>query len=295
MNEVVPGSLYVVATPIGNMSDLSPRAVSILGSVDFIAAEDTRVTMKLCSRFDIKRPLVSYYENNKHIRGPEIVSRLKNGESCAVVSDAGTPAISDPGEDLVKLCAAENIPVFAVPGPCAAIAALAVSGLFTGRFSFEGFLSTAKAEKRRRLEETAGDMRTLIFYEAPHHLKETLRAMLDVLGDRKLSLVREITKINEEVIRTTISGALEYYKEKEPKGEYVLVIEGLPFKRAPEKDAFWSQMTEAEHVKHYEASGLSRMDAIKAAAKDRGVGKSVIYKAVLEAKDGSADTADVKG
>jgi len=279
MNEVQPKSLYIVATPIGNLGDLSPRAVSVLSNVDFIAAEDTRVTMKLCARFEIKRPLVSYYENNKHIRGPEIIERLLNGECCALVSDAGTPAISDPGEDLVKRCAEAGIDVYSVPGPCAAISALAVSGLFTGRFVFEGFLSSAKAEKRARLIEVSNEMRTLIFYEAPHHLKNTLDAMLAYLGDRRISIVREITKINEEVIRTTISGAVEYYKEREPRGEYVLVIEGAPEKKRDE-DAFWFEMTLKEHYEYYLDQGLSDMDAVKAAAKDRGLPKSAVYKEV---------------
>ncbi|MBE6552505.1 MAG: 16S rRNA (cytidine(1402)-2'-O)-methyltransferase [Ruminococcaceae bacterium] len=278
MNEVVPGALYIVATPIGNLGDLSPRAISVLSDVDFIAAEDTRVTMKLCARFEIKRPLVSYYENNKHIRGPEIVERLKNGECCALVSDAGTPAISDPGEDLVRLCAEAGVNVYSVPGPCAAISALAVSGLFTGRFVFEGFLSSAKAEKRARLLEVADEMRTLIFYEAPHHLRNTLDAMLNYLGDRRLSIVREITKINEEVIRTTLSGAVEYYKTVEPRGEFVLVIEGAPEKK--KDNEFWSEMTILEHYSHYASEGMSDMDAMKAVAKDRGMAKSEVYKEI---------------
>ncbi|MEA4833326.1 MAG: 16S rRNA (cytidine(1402)-2'-O)-methyltransferase [Oscillospiraceae bacterium] len=278
-NEIISGALYIVATPIGNLSDFSPRAVMILRGVSFIAAEDTRVTMKLCSYFDIKKPLVSYYENNKKVRGPEIISRLVAGESCALVSDAGTPAISDPGEDLVRLCAESSVPVFTVPGPCAAISALTLSGLFTGRFSFEGFLSTAKAERRERLIEVSTDRRTLIFYEAPHHLKETLDAMLTYLGNRRLSLARELTKLNEEVIRTDIAAAIEIYRHKEPKGEYVLVVEGAP--KPSDSDAFWSDMTVKEHYEHYISSGAERMDAIKAVAHDRGIAKSVIYKELL--------------
>lgn len=276
-NEIVKGSLYVVATPIGNLSDLSERGKKVLSEVDFIAAEDTRVTGKLLMCIGTKKPLISYHEHNKREKGAEIVARIKAGESCAVVSDAGTPAISDPGEDLVRLCAEENIPVFAVPGCCAAISALSISGLPTGRFSFEGFLSTNKGERRRHLEEVRTSPYTLIFYEAPHKLRDTLSAMLETLGDRRISLVREITKINEEVFRTTLSGAVAHYAENNPKGEFVLIIEGA---KKEDDSPFWQDMTEREHVEHYLSQGMEKMDAIKAAAKDRGVGKSVIYKII---------------
>lgn len=279
-NEIKKGALYLVATPIGNLSDLSPRAVKVLGEVDFVAAEDTRNTMKLLTHFGIKKPLLSYYEHNKREHGEIIVRRLKDEMlSCAVVSDAGTPAISDPGEDLVRRCAEEGIEVLSVPGPCAAISALTLSGLFTGRFAFEGFLSTAKASRLERLEAVKDEERTLIFYEAPHHLVATLEVMLDVLGDRRISLAREITKINEEVRRTTIAEALAYYKENLPKGEFVLVVEGAEHK---EETKFWENMSVKEHFEFYAAGGVERMDAIKKVAADRGVAKNVIYKQLLD-------------
>lgn len=279
-NEIKKGALYLVATPIGNLSDLSPRAVKVLGEVDFVAAEDTRNTMKLLTHFGIKKPLLSYYEHNKREHGEIIVRRLKDEMlSCAVVSDAGTPAISDPGEDLVRRCAEEGIEVLSVPGPCAAISALTLSGLFTGRFAFEGFLSTAKASRLERLEAVKDEERTLIFYEAPHHLVATLEVMLDVLGDRRISLAREITKINEEVRRTTIAEALAYYKENLPKGEFVLVVEGAEHK---EETKFWENMSVKEHFEFYAAGGAERMDAIKKVAADRGVAKNVIYKQLLD-------------
>ncbi|MBQ5746579.1 MAG: 16S rRNA (cytidine(1402)-2'-O)-methyltransferase [Clostridia bacterium] len=277
-NEIVKGALYVVATPIGNLSDLSERAKKVLEEVDFVACEDTRVTGKLLMCIGIKNALVSYHEHNKREKGEEIIKRLKSGESAAIVSDAGTPAISDPGEDLVRLCAENGVDAYAVPGACAAISALSISGLSTKRFSFEGFLSTNKAERKKHLEEVKASRYTLIFYEAPHKLRDTLSAMLAVLGDRRISLVRELTKINEEVFRTTLSGAVEYYKENNPKGEFVLIIEGS----TPEdEEKFWESMSETEHVEYYLEKGLERMDAIKAAARDRGVSKSVIYKKVL--------------
>lgn len=277
-NEIIKGVLYVVATPIGNLSDLSERAKKVLSEVDFIAAEDTRVTGKLLMCIGTKKPLISYHEHNKREKGEEIIARIKAGESCAIVSDAGTPAISDPGEDLVRLCAEENIPVFAIPGPCAAVSALSVSGLSTGRFSFEGFLSTNKGERRKHLEEVKGYPYTLIFYEAPHKLRDTLSAMLEALGNRRISLVRELTKINEEVFRTTLSGAVAHYAENNPKGEFVLIIEGA---KKEDEVPFWQEMSEVDHVAFYMERGLEKMDAIKATAKDRGVSKSVIYKKVL--------------
>lgn len=274
-NEIVKGALYVVATPIGNLSDLSDRAKKVLSEVDFIAAEDTRVTGKLLMCIGVKKSLISYHEHNKREKGEEIIKRLKEGESGAIVSDAGTPAISDPGEDLVRLCAENGVDTFAIPGPCAAISALSISGLPTGRFSFEGFLSTNKAERKRHLEEVKESPYTLIFYEAPHKLRDTLSAMLSVLGDRRISLVRELTKINEEVYRTTISSAIDFYKDNNPKGEYVLVIEGA---NPEDKKQFWESLDEVAHVNYYLEKGLERMDAIKAVARDRGVAKSVIYK-----------------
>ena len=225
-NEIEKGALYVVATPIGNLSDLSERAVKVLSEVDFIAAEDTRVTGKLLLHIGKKQPMISYHEHNKHEKGEYIVSRLKSGESCALVSDAGTPAISDPGEALVVLCAENNIPVYAIPGPCAAVCALAISALPTRRFFFEGFLSTSKKERRERLEAVRAMSETIIFYEAPHKLVDTLSDLLDVLGDRRISLVKELTKLNEKVHRTTLKEALEFYTADAPRGEFVLVVEG---------------------------------------------------------------------
>ena len=277
-NEIVKGALYVVATPIGNLSDISERAKKVLGEVDFIACEDTRVTGKLLMCIGLKNNLISYHEHNKHEKGEEIIKRLKNGESAAIVSDAGTPAISDPGEDLVRLCAENGVDAFAVPGPSAVVSALSISGLSTKRFSFEGFLSTNKGERKKHLEEVKDYPYTLVFYEAPHKLKDTLSAMFSVFGDRRISLVRELTKINEEVFRTTLSGAVEYYETNNPKGEFVLVIEG---KKKEDEKPFWENLDEKSHVEYYLQQGLEKMDAIKAVAKDRGVAKSVIYKKVL--------------
>ncbi len=275
-NKIESGVLYLVATPIGNLADLSERAIKVLSGVDFIAAEDTRNTAKLLSCFGISKPMVSYYQHNRTERGEAICERLKAGESCALVTDAGTPAISDPGEDLVRLCGEKGIKVTFIPGACAAVAALALSGLFTGRFAFEGFISGAKGERRERLESLAGEERTMIFYEAPHHLRDTLEDLCKAFGDRRLSLCRELTKLNEEIMRTTLSGAIEHYKTNAPRGEYVLVIEGM--KR---NEKFWAEMSVPEHVRFYMNGGMSKNEAVKAAAKDRGVPKNEVYKAVL--------------
>lgn len=278
-NAVVGGTLYLVATPIGNLADLSERAVKTLSDVNFIAAEDTRNTGKLLSLLGISKPMVSYFEHNKRERGFIITARIEAGESCALVTDAGMPAISDPGEDLVKLCAERGIPVTIIPGPCAAVSALALSGLPTGRFAFEGFLSTAKSERQKRLAECAKEPRTLIFYEAPHKLRSTLSDMYDAFGDRRITLCRELTKINEEIIRTTLSGAVKLYEgDVSPRGEYVIIVEGAVIK---DNDAFWKDMSVAEHVGYYIKQGMKKMDAIKAAAHDRDVAKSEIYSAVV--------------
>lgn len=278
-NKINPGWLYLVTTPIGNLADLSDRAKKVLAGVDFIAAEDTRNSAKLLSIFGIKKPMVSYYEHNKRERGELICDRLAAGESCALVTDAGMPGISDPGEDIVRLCAERNIPVTAVPGPCAAMTALTLSGLFTGRFAFEGFLSTNKGERRERLAELKSDTRTLIFYEAPHKLKATLSDLHEAFGDRRISLCRELTKLNEEIIRTTLSIAVSLYNEREPRGEYVLIVAGQSAAEAAE-EAFWAAMTLEEHVAHYVNEGKSKMDAIKACAKDRGMAKNEVYKVI---------------
>ena len=221
------GKLYVVGTPIGNLEDMSVRAVKTLQEVDFIAAEDTRVTLKLLNHFEIKKPMVSYHEHNAREKGGEIITRLLSGQTCAIVTDAGMPCISDPGEDLVRLCAENGIDTIVIPGPSAAISALALSGLSTSKFVFEGFLNPQKNARLERLEELKREKRTIIFYEAPHKLCDTLSAMYQVLGDRKITLARELTKIYEEVIRTTLSQAVALFEEKMPKGEFVLVVEGM--------------------------------------------------------------------
>ena len=280
-NKIEGGTLYLVATPIGNLSDLSERALKTLSEVDFVAAEDTRNSGLLLSRFGISKPLVSYYEHNKRERGEYIVSRLEAGESCALVTDAGMPAISDPGEDIVRLCGMRGIPVTAVPGCCAAVTALALSALSTGRFAFEGFVTVNRGERRKLLTSLKSEERTMIFYEAPHKLRQTLSDMLEYMGDRKITLCREMTKLNEEIIRTTLSDAVALYEEKQPRGEYVLVVEGgLAGSGSADFPA-----DPAEHVRMYEESGLGRMDAIKAAARDRGVPKGVLYKK-LTSRDG---------
>ncbi len=278
-NRVQSGTLYLVATPIGNLSDLSPRAVKVLSEVDFIAAEDTRNSMRLLAHLGISKPMVSYFEHNKRERGEEITTRLLAGESCALVTDAGTPAISDPGEDLVALSASRGIPVSSIPGPVASITALTLSGLPTGRFTFEGFLSVNKSERRARLGELSGERRTMLFHEAPHKLRATLADLCTAFGgDRRIAICRELTKLNEEVLRMTLAEAVTYYEATEPRGEYVLVVEGAS--EAPITDAFWQSMTLTEHVDHYIALGHSKMDAIKAVAHDRGVPKNQIYKEV---------------
>ena len=281
-NRVEGGTLYLVATPIGNLSDLSERGLKVLREVDFIAAEDTRNTAHLLSYLQIQKPLVSYHEHNKRERGENICDRLKSGESCALVTDAGTPAISDPGEDLVALCAAYQIPVVSIPGCCAAITALTLSALPTRRFVFEGFLESDKKARRAQLNELAKERRTFILYEAPHRLCDTLEELYTALGERRIALCRELTKLNETVERMTLSGAVAHYKENSPRGEYVLVIEGAS--QVVSKN-FWDNMTIPEHVEHYINEGRSRMDAIKQTAKDRGLAKSVVYNAMEEIKD----------
>ena len=268
------GKLYVVGTPIGNLGDITYRAVETLGKVDFICAEDTRVTVKLLNHFDIKKPLVSYHEHSVRQVSENIIERILSGESCAVVSDAGMPCISDPGEDLVRLCAEKEIPIEVVPGPTAMASAVAISGLSTSRFAFEGFLSVTKKQRYSHLEEVAKDTHTLIFYEAPHKLVATLTDMLEYFGDRKISLCRELTKIYEEVIRTTISGAIEYYKDKNPKGEYVLIIEG--YNKEDERAELTIEDAVAEAQKLIDG-GMRAVDACKEAAKITGFKKSDIY------------------
>lgn len=273
------GTLYLIATPIGNLGDLSPRAAAALESADFIAAEDTRVTMKLLSHLGLKKPMVSYHEHNKASAGPAILARLLAGESCALATDAGTPAISDPGEDLVRLCAENGVTVQAVPGCCALISALAVSGLPTGRFVFEGFLPVNKAQRRERLQSLLGEERTLIFYEAPHRLHSTLDDLLSAFGDRKIALCRELTKLHEETMRTTLAQAAEWYREKEPKGEYVLVLAGAEQR---EESAVTLEQG-VELVLERRARGERMKDAVRQVAADTGLGRNELYDAALEA------------
>ena len=269
------GILYVTGTPIGNLSDLSPRAAQTLESVDFIAAEDTRVTLKLLNHLGIKKPMVSYFEHNKRERGEIICRRIEQGESCAIVTDAGMPCISDPGEDLIKLCAERGIKTVVVPGPSAVIAALAVSGLETGRFCFEGFLSVNKKSRGEHLRSLQNERRTMIFYEAPHKLPATLRDLLDAFGERKLSIVREITKLHEEIIRTTTSYAADHYADGSVKGEIVLVLEG---KKQEEPEESYTLADAVEIAQRLIAEGVKTTDAAKQAAAVTGCKKNEIYK-----------------
>lgn len=271
------GTLYVVGTPIGNLGDFSPRAVEALENCDFIAAEDTRVTIKLLNHFGIKKPMMSYFEHNRTERGGIILERLLSGENCVLVSDAGMPIISDPGEDLTALCYENGIKVCAVPGPSAFVTALAISGMPAGRFTFEGFLTKAKPNRRKHLEELIDEKRTMIFYEAPHKLPATLTDMATFFGDRKIALVKEITKIHENVERTTLFAAAEKYKDANLKGEYVLIIEGKP-----EKKEVLPTIDDAVMIaeKLIEENGLSKNDAAKQAAKQTGLKKSDIYKSL---------------
>ncbi len=283
-NRIVGGTLYLVATPIGNLADFSERAKKTLTEVDFIAAEDTRNTAKLLSAFGISRPMVSYHDHNRRERGPVIVERLLGGESCALVTDAGTPAISDPGEDLVALCAKAGVPVTSVPGCCAGITALALSGLATARFCFEGFLPREKSAQRERLSELKSERRTMILHEAPHRLRETLKSFAETFGeDREIALCRELTKRNEEILRTTVGGAIAHYKGTEPRGEYVLVVGGATGEISAPVSPLLSLSPE-EHVAYYEKAGRSRMDAIKAAAKERGMPKNELYRLLHQEK-----------
>ena len=279
-NRVEGGTLYLVATPIGNMADISLRAAKVLCEVDFVAAEDTRNTGRLLKSVGSGRPMISYFEHNKKSKGGIIAARLEAGESCALVTDAGTPGISDPGEDMVKLCAERGIPVTCVPGACAAIDALVLSGLPCGRFSFEGFLPTARSEREKRVDAIKYDKRTLIFYEAPHRLRETLAYLLDVLGNRKIAVCRELTKLNEEIARTDLTSAVAHYSEAEPRGEYVLIIEGASEDR-PAGDDWWVSMTLSEQVAEYVSRGATKNEAIRKTAFDRGLSRNYVYKMVL--------------
>ena len=273
------GMLYLVPTPIGNLGDISQRCRETLEQADFIAAEDTRVSLKLLNHLNIKKPLVSYYEHNRTESGQRILERILAGETCALVSDAGSPAISDPGEDLVALCAANDVIVSAIPGPCAVITALSMSGLPTGRFTFEGFLSTNKKSRLDHLQSLAGEQRTMVFYEAPHKLTNTLQDLYNAFGpDRRISLCRELTKLHEEVIRTTIQGAIDYYKELAPRGEYVLILEGA----APAAEEELTLEAALQLVQEKLDQGLSRKDAVKQVSKETGFAKNALYDAAMK-------------
>ena len=274
------GTLYLVATPIGNLGDLSPRALDILSSVDFIAAEDTRVTLKLLNRFAIKKPLVSYHQHNCLTAGPAVLERLLAGESCALVTDAGMPAISDPGEDLVRLCAGQGVEVIAVPGCCALVCALALSGLPTGRFTFEGFLSTSRKARRQHLQSLVHEPRTMVFYEAPHKLNGTLTDLLEAFGDRPISLCRELSKLHEETIRTTLSQAVTLYAENPPKGEFVLVVAGA----APAEETAATLEEGVALVQSRREEGLRMKEAVREVAEATGLNKNELYAAVLKAE-----------
>lgn len=276
------GTLYLCATPIGNLRDMTPRVADTLKEVDMIAAEDTRNSIKLLNHFEIKTPMTSYHEYNKIEKAEQIISWLQAGKNIALITDAGTPAISDPGEVLVDKCLKAGIPVTSLPGCCACITALTLSGLATRRFCFEGFLPADKKEKRFILEELQKETRTIILYEAPHHLKRTLAELYEVLGERRITLCRELTKRFETVFPTTLKGALDYYEENEPKGEYVLVIEGMDPKRIrQEEQREWEKLTIEEHMKIYEKQGIGRKEAMKKVAADRGISKRDVYQALL--------------
>ena len=274
------GTLYLVATPIGNLGDFSPRGVETLERADFIAAEDTRVSMKLLNYFGIKKPLVSYHEHNRASAGQTILARLLAGETCALVTDAGTPAISDPGEDLVRLCGENNIAVEAIPGCCAAICALAVSGLPTGRFTFEGFLPANKKERRTALLRLQGEERTMVFHEAPHKLRATLSDMAEILGDRPVALCRELTKLHEETLRTTLSAAVALYAEREPRGEYVLVVAGA----RPMEEPAVTLEEGVSRVQRLREDGIKMKEAVRSVAGQTALNKNELYDAVLKAE-----------
>ena len=279
------GTLYLVPTPIGNLGDISHRMADTLARADFIAAEDTRVTVKLLNHLGLKRPMVSYHRHNTESSGPAILQRLLAGESCALVTDAGTPAVSDPGEDLVALCVEAEVPVVAIPGPCALVTALSVSGLPTARFVFEGFLPMNKKNRRTRLEALAWEERTLIFYEAPHKLGATLADLRDSLGEeRRVSLCRELTKLHEEVIRTTLGEAARRYDGPAPRGEFVLVVEGCP----PEEEVLPPLERGVERVEALRGEGASLKDAVKQAAKETGLPRNELYAAAVEAASRAA-------
>lgn len=280
------GTLYLCATPIGNLGDMTPRVRETLEQVDLIAAEDTRNSIKLLNHFEIKTPMTSYHEYNKVDKAKTLIAKMKQGENIALITDAGTPAISDPGEVLVAMCQEEGIRVTSLPGAAACITALTLSGLSTRRFCFEGFLPSEKKEKKMVLEDLQNESRTIIIYEAPHHLKGTLDDLYAALGDRRITLCRELTKKFEEIFPTTLAKAIEYYKKDDPRGEYVLVIEGkslYDIKKEQQED--WQSISVEEHMKIYEDQGMDNKSAMKQVAKDRGISKRDVYNYLLKSVD----------
>lgn len=277
------GTLYLCATPIGNLEDMTFRCVRILKEVDLIAAEDTRNSIRLLNHFEIKTSMTSYHEYNKIEKGRKLVEKLREGTDIALITDAGTPGISDPGEELVRMCREEGIPVTAVPGAAACVTALTISGLSTRRFAFEAFLPTEKKERQQILEELKQETRTIVLYEAPHRLVKTLRLLLETLGDRQVRVCRELTKKHETVYEDTLSGAISYYEEQEPKGECVLVIAGKSREEIRREEQMqWEEMTLEEHMEKYLSEGMDRKEAMKQVAKDRGIGKREVYRALLQ-------------
>ena len=276
------GTLYLCATPIGNLGDITSRVLDTLREADMIAAEDTRNSLKLLNHFAIKTPLTSYHEYNKVEKAEQILDWLRDGKNIALITDAGTPAISDPGEVLVERCLKEGIPVTSLPGCCACITALTLSGLSTRRFCFEGFLPSDKKEKKLILEELKGETRTIILYEAPHHLRRTLAELYEILGERRITLCRELTKRFETVFPTTIEGAIAYYEKNDPRGEYVLVVEGMNREnKKREEQKKWTELSIEEHMQIYEEQGMERKEAMKKVASDRGISKREVYQALL--------------
>lgn len=278
----MPGTLYLCATPIGNLEDITLRVLNTLKQVDLIAAEDTRNSIKLLNHFEIKTPMTSYHEYNKIEKARQLAEKLKSGLNIALVTDAGTPAVSDPGEDLVRICQEEQIPVTSLPGPCACITALTLSGLPTRRFCFEAFLPREKKERALVLEQLKQETRTILLYEAPHHLKKTLSELFSVLGDRTLTICRELTKRYEEVQKTTLSEAVSFYEKTQPRGEYVLVLSGKSQEElTKEAQKAWESYSLVEHMSYYENQGISQKEAMKLVAKDRGISKREVYQGLL--------------
>ena len=277
------GTLYLCATPIGNLEDITFRVLRTLKEVDLIAAEDTRNSIKLLNHFEIKTPMTSYHEFNKIDKAYQLVEKLKEGKNIALITDAGTPGISDPGEDIVRICYEQGVPVTSLPGAAACITALTMSGRSTRRFAFEAFLPKDKKERAAVLEELKDETRTIILYEAPHHLSRTVTELMNALGDRRLTLCRELTKKHEEKLQTTFSGVLDLYKEQEPRGEYVMVICGRSREEmVKEQQQSWEAMSIEDHMAHYESQGIPHKEAMKLVAKDRGVSKRDIYQALLK-------------